>query len=472
MKYDFDIAVIGAGSGGLVVASGAAGIGAKVLLVEGRKMGGDCLNYGCVPSKSFLKSAHLANHMKRSHEYGFQDVSYTISLSKVMNRVHSIIDEIAPHDSKERYESLGVTVKLGFAKLVSKYEISVGDETYTAKKIVIATGSTAAIPNINGLKNVKYYTNETIFSLKHQPKDLIVLGSGVIALELGQGFAHLGSRVHMISRSGRLFAKDEPEVGEIMKQAVADDGVALYSNYRTTNIEPHGDGVKVTIENEEGKKHLYGDALLVATGRKPNTENMGIHEQGVITDSKGFIIVDDYMRTTVKNIYACGDACGGYMFTHAAGYEAGLIVRNALIYPMFKKSYHNITWTTFTMPEVSHVGLSEAAARENGTFGYVYTKDISQNDKAKAQDDRIGFVKVIIDKKKRVIGATIVGECSAEMLPVLSLLVTKKMPLSSLLGIIYQYPIQGEILKSIALADMVSGAKEWQRNLLKRIVTR
>ncbi len=472
MRYDFDIAIIGAGSGGLVVASGAAGLGAKVLLVEGRKMGGDCLNYGCVPSKTFLKSAHLAKHMKKSDEYGILNTKCNVSMPKVMDRVHKVIEEIAPHDSKERFESLGVTVKFGFGRLISKNEISVGEETFSAKKIVVATGSTAAIPNINGLKNVNYYTNETIFDLKQQPKDLIVLGSGVIALELGQGFAHLGSRVHMISRSGKLFAKDEPEVCDIMKKAITDDGVILYSNYKTTNIEPHGDGVKVTLQNDDGKKELYGDALLVATGRKPNTEGLGLHEQGVITDSKGFIIVDDYMRSTVKNIFACGDACGGYMFTHAAGYEAGLIVRNALIFPMFKKNYHNITWSTFTMPEVSRVGLSEAMARENGSFGFVYIKDISENDKAKAQDDRLGFVKVILNQKKQVIGATIVGECSAEMLPVLSLLVSKKMPLSSLLGVIYQYPIQGEILKTIATADMVAGAKEWQMNLLKRIVTR
>ncbi len=472
MKYEFDIAIIGAGSGGLVVASGAAGLGAKVLLIEGRKMGGDCLNYGCVPSKTFLKSAHLARQMRKSGDYGIDDAGFKVSLSKVMGRVEQVISEIAPHDSVDRFESLGVTVKIGFGRLLSEHEISVNDEIFTTKKIVIATGSTAAVPNINGLNKVKYYTNESIFDLKKLPNDLIILGSGVIGLELGQGFANLGSKVHMISRSGNLFTKDEPEVGDIMKKAITEDGVILYEGYRTTGVEQHGDGVKLSLKSDDATRDIYADALLVATGRKPNTQDIGLDEAGVFTDSKGFIYVDEYMRTNKKNIYACGDACGGYMFTHAAGYEAGMIVRNALIFPMFKKSYHNICWSTFTMPEVSHVGLTEAQAKEKGCFGYVYSKNIAENDRSKAQDDRIGFVKIILDTKKRVIGATIVGECSAEMLPVLSLLISKKMKLSSLLSIIYQYPIQGEILKSVALADYVSGAKEWQRNLLKMIVTR
>ncbi len=472
MKYDYDIAIIGAGSGGLVVASGAAGLGAKVLLVEAKKMGGDCLNYGCVPSKTFLKSAHLVRQMKKADTYGINETDFNVSLDKVMKRVKAVIEEIAPHDSVERFESLGVCVKHGFAKVISEQEIDVDGAVFSAKKIVIATGSTATIPNINGLKDTHYYTNESIFDMKTLPKDLIVLGSGVIGMELGQGFANLGSKVHMISRSGKLFTKDEPEVGEIMRKAVTEDGVILYENYRIAQVESHGDGVKLTLVNDEEKRSIYADALLVATGRTPNTSNMGLEDLGVITDSKGYLIVDEYMRTNKKSIFACGDCCGGYMFTHAASYEAGLVIRNALIMPKFKKNYYNICWSTFTTPEISHVGLTEKEAKEKGVLGHVYKKDICENDRAKAQDDREGFIKIILDNKRRVIGATIVGENSAEMLPILSLLVSKKMKLSSLLSIIYQYPIEGEILKSIALIDYVSTAKNWQRDLLKRIVTR
>ncbi len=472
MKYDFDIAIIGAGSGGLVVASGAAGLGAKVLLIEANKMGGDCLNYGCVPSKTFLKSAHLVNQMKKSRHYGINEVNYTVSLSKIMDRVKEVIEEIAPHDSIERFESLGVTVKKGFGKIVNEHEIEVEGEVVSAKRIVIATGSKASIPNIEGLSDVSYYTNENIFDMKILPKDLIVLGSGVIGMELGQGFAHLGSKVHMVSRSGRLFTKDEPEVGQLMKETLTKDGILLYEGYRILKVEQHGDGVKLSLKSDDELRNIYADAILIATGRTPNTDNMGLQDLGVITDSKGFLFVDEYMRTNKKSIFACGDCCGGYMFTHAASYEAGLVIRNALIMPMFKKNYYNMCWSTFTTPEVSHAGLTEAMAKEKGLLANVYIKDICENDRAKAQDDRIGFVKIILDSKSRVIGATIVGENSSEMLPILSLLISKRMKLTSLLAIIYQYPIEGEILKSIAMADYVSTAKDWQRNLLKKVVTR
>ncbi len=472
MKYQYDIAIIGAGSGGLVVASAGASMGAKVLLVEGKKLGGDCLNYGCVPSKTFLKSAHLAQKIRKANNYGLNSASFETSMKDVMGRVSDVIAEIAPHDSKERFEGLGVDVKLGKGKLIDHHTIEVNGERFSAKSIVISTGSRAFVPELKGLENVKYYTNENIFSLDFTPKRLIVLGAGPIGLELGQGFAHLGSEVHIVNRSAGLFTKDDPEVSDIMKNALIKDGINLHLS-TTLNEVSEVDGEIVLNVTQNGEKiDIKGDLLLVSVGRVPNTEGLGLENIGVITNKRGFIEVDDYLRTNIKNIFACGDVRGKYLFTHAAGYEASVVVKNALITPFFKANYYNMSWTTYTVPEVAHVGLTLKDADEAGKLAFQYKLPISQNDRAKAEDDREGFVKVLLDNKKRVIGATIVGEHAGEMLPVFSLMLTKKMKLSSLMSVIYQYPVQGEILKSLALDDFKSSAKDWQRNLLKKIVTR
>ncbi len=476
MKYDYDISVIGAGSGGLVVASAAVGMGAKVLLIEDRKMGGDCLNYGCVPSKAFLKSAHLAQKMRKSHRYGLHDTAFSPSMADIMRRVHDVIAEIAPHDSVERYKGLGVDVKLGRGSIVDAHTVSVKAESsttnYTSKAIVIATGSRAFIPPIKGLDSVNYLTNESVFSLETLPKELIVFGAGPIGLELGQGFAHLGSKVHIVDRSPSLFSKDDPDVSGIMTRAIEYDGVKLYLSAAIDEVSQQGDRITVKITKDGTQQEIIGDALLVSLGRAPNSGGLGLEEVGVKTNARGYIEVDDYLRTSVKSIYACGDVRGKFQFTHSAGYEATVVVKNALIAPVFKAKYHNIAWTTYTVPEVAHVGMSLKDATESGVLSYTHKLPISDNDRAKAEDDREGFVKVLLDKKHRVLGATIVSDKAGEMLPILSLLVTKRMKLGELMSVIYQYPIQGEILKSLALIDFKSSAKEWQRSLLKKIVTR
>ncbi len=470
--FQYDIAVIGAGSGGLVVASAAAGMGARALLVESRKMGGDCLNYGCVPSKTFLKSAHLAHKMKTATEYGIHNVSFDVSMQDIMKRVSDVIAEIEPHDSKERFESLGVTVVMGFGKLVEAHTIDVDGTIYTAKKIVIATGSTAFIPPIKGLDTVKYYTNESVFELDTLPKRMVVLGAGPIGLELGQGFAHLGSEVHMVTRDDKIFSKDEPEAFPIMAQAMENDGVKIYTKSEIKEVLEKDGQTAVVISAEDGEKELLCDVLLVALGRRPNTDNMNLENIGIAINKRGFIEVNEYLQTTVDNIYACGDVRGKFLFTHSAGYEASMVVRNALVAPKFKTSYHNIAWTTYTMPEVAQVGLLEAQAKEQGVHGYTYILPISNNDRAKADDDRQGYVKVVLDKKSRVIGAGIVSEKAGDLLPVLSLLVTKRMKIGGVMSVIYQYPVQGEIVKSVALEHFKQTAKAWQKALLKKIVRR
>ncbi len=472
MKYQYDIAIMGAGSAGLVVASSAASMGARVLLVESHKMGGDCLNYGCVPSKAFLKSAHLAQKIKKAPQYGLKSATCKPSITDVMGRVKKIIAEIAPHDSVERFTGLGVDVKLGKPYIVNKNTIKVGATLFTAKKMVIATGSRAAIVPIKGLDKIKYLTNETIFSIKKQPKHLIVLGAGPIGLELGQGFAQLGSKVSVVERQSSIFSKDDPEVSDIMIGALKKDGVALYLNTAVEEVSQKGEVITVKVVVNGKASKITGDALLLSVGRTPNTEGLGLDELGIKTDSRGFIVVNDKLQTNIPNIFACGDVRGKFQFTHSAGYEAGVAVKNALVAPLFKTSYHNISWTTYTVPEVAHVGMTLVDAQKKKVLKYQYKLPMASNDRSKTEDDREGFVKVLLDRKKRIIGATVVGENAGNLLPTLSLMVTNKMKLSAAISIIYQYPTQGEIVKMLAFADLKEGAKKWQKSLLRAIVRR
>ncbi len=470
MKYDFDLAIIGAGSGGLFLAAVAANMGAKTLLIESHKMGGDCLNYGCVPSKTFLKAAHLAKQIKSSEIYGIKTSDIEVSLKDVMQRVKDVIAEIAPHDSVERFTGLGVQVELGHGELVSSHEVKVNNRIYSTKNIAITTGSSPAMPQIDGLDSVQYYTNETIFDLDVLPKRLVVLGAGPIGLELGQGFANLGSETHMIIREGKLFARDEPEVAPIMQKVLEEDGLKLHFKTSIKSVTQDGDGIKCELEHDGKIEYLSADALLIAVGRVPNSKNLNLKGVGVVVDNRGYIKVNEHLQTTVPNIFACGDVKGGYLFTHTASYEAEIVAKNALLYPMFKTNYYKIAWTTYTAPEVAHVGYLEEEVRKKGLKYTTQILPIDANDRAKAENDRHGFIKVVLDKKSRLIGATIMGDKAGEMLPILSLLVTKKMKLSAVFSMIYQYPIQGEIVKSLAYKDFGSRAKTWQKDLLKKIV--
>ncbi len=466
----YDVIIIGAGSGGLVAAATACGLGASVLLIENRKMGGDCLNYGCVPSKTFLKSCRIAKSIKKADHYGITVAKPEISLEKIMDRVKSVIAEIAPHDSVERFTSLGADVVLGHAEIVSPNSVKVSETVYNTRNIIIATGSSAVIPPIEGLDKVPFYTNENIFDLTTLPRKMVVLGAGPIGLELGQGFAQLGSEVCIIDRSDSLFKKDEPEVSEILIKALKDDGVNLYLNSKILSVERSADENILKIEQDGKIIDLTCDTILIALGRKPNTNNLGLEKVGIETDKRGFIIVNEKLQTSIPHIFACGDVRGKYQFTHTASYEASVAIKNALISNTFKTSYSNVCWATYTSPEVAHVGLLESECTDEGN--YTLFIEISDNDRAKADDDRHGFVKLIMDKKRRIIGATIVSEKASEMLTQFSVLITNKMQLSDVLSVIYQYPIQGEIIKSLATTDFKDHVKPWQRTIIKKIVNR
>lgn len=475
MEFDYHIIVIGAGSGGLVVAAGAAGLGAKVALIEEHKMGGDCLNAGCVPSKTFLKSAHLAYDIKNAIKYGIDMEAFSIELKKIMDRVKSVIKEIEPHDSKERFEGLGVDVIFGKGRLLDRYTVRVGERTITGKHIVIATGSEPLIPDIKGLSDVPYLTNKNIFDLEKLPNHLIVLGGGPIGLELGQGFKHLGSQVTVIDRSDHLFKKDDPEAAPVMEKRLISDGICLYLKTSIKEIKKQQEDIIVIVEHEgeiREIKEIKGDALLVSSGRKPVSHGLGLEKAGVKTDSRGFIVTNEKLQTSAKNIYACGDVAGPYQFTHMAGYQAGIAIRNIIFKIGAKVDYSTVPWTTYTKPEVAHVGYTEPWARSLGMFGESIIIDIAEIDRAKAENDLEGFLKLNIGKKGQIIGATLVGEKAGEMIPVATLAIKQKLKAAAFLSLIFSYPTESEIFMFASLKKVKQSFKDWQKKLIKQIFLR
>ncbi|MDW7657918.1 MAG: FAD-dependent oxidoreductase [Bacillota bacterium] len=468
MKYDFHVIVIGAGSAGLVVANGSARLGAKVALIEREKMGGDCLNAGCVPSKSFLKCAHLAKDIQKSALLGLDSSLETVDLKKVKNRVHSIIQEIAPHDSVERYEGLGVKVYLGEGQLIDSHTVQIGEQTITGKTIVIATGSEPVVPPIKGLDTVPFQTNKTIFDLEKLPEHLIVLGGGPIGVELGQGFQHLGSQVTIIDRGAHLFDKDDPEVAPIMEKTMADDGLKVLMKSSIIEVKKDQDELVVMIEQDGQQQEIRGDQILVSLGRRPATGGLGLEKIGITVNSRGYIQTDKHLRTNIKNIYACGDVTGPYQFTHMAGYQASIVIRNAIFHLKTKVDYSMVPWTTYTKPEVAHIGYTESWGRKDGLFKRSVLVNLADNDRSKAENDRIGFIKLNLGRKDRIIGATLVGEKGGEMIPLVTLAIKQKLSPSAFLGLIYSYPTEAEIFQSLATKMLRESFKPWKQALVKK----
>ncbi|HHQ48312.1 MAG TPA: hypothetical protein ENK19_05450, partial [Acidobacteria bacterium] len=393
-QYHF--VVIGAGSGGLVVASGAAGLGARVALVEAEKMGGDCLNFGCVPSKSLLRAAHLAADIRRAESVGLSASLDEVDLGRVMDRVRSVVAEIEPHDSRERFEGLGVDVFEGRAVVAGPHSVRVGDTILRTRNIVVATGSSPAVPPIPGLAETPHLTNRTVFDLRSLPEHLVVLGAGPIGLELGQGFAQLGSRVTLVDMAPALFGRDDPEVGPLMEEVLRRDGLDLELGAKIVSVAGNEREISVTVERDGPRRTISGDRLLVALGRVPNTRGLGLEEAGVRIDGRGFIEVDGHMRTSVPSIWACGDVTGPYLFTHTAGYQAALIVRNAIFPFRARADDSAVPWTTYTKPEVAHVGLTEPVARERGVLTDTVSVDLERLDRARTEGDRAGFLKLVL----------------------------------------------------------------------------
>ncbi len=493
MKYDFHTIVIGAGSAGLVTAGILANLGAKVALIEKNKMGGDCLNTGCVPSKTLLYHGDKGFHSRKENS---QKEEY---FEEIMDKVHRTIEKIAPHDSKERFENMGVTVLKGRARLldVHQVEISLIDafinngakspqaeakekkRIISGKYVVIATGSKPRVPKLDGLENISYLTNENLFSLKKPPKKLLIWGAGPISMEMGQAFQKLGSEVVIISRSHRLFKKDEPEVHPLMKEILETEGLHFYFGYDPLKIRVSDETAgkskfNLIIRNRKTgeEKPLEGDQFLIALGRVPSTENLGLEKGGVKVDARGYVKVNQYLQTSNKSIYACGDVLGDYQFTHMAGYEAEIVARNLLSPIKTKADYSKVVWSTYTTPQVAHSGYTETSAKDAGQLGKALVKTFEEVDKNIIDKDTKGFVKLILNPRDRVIGGTVVSREAGEMIGMVSLAISKKMKVSSFQNLIYSYPTKSEIFKSLAVDNLQHSVKPWQRNLLKKWLTR
>jgi len=470
MNYNYHIIVIGGGSAGLVVASGGASMGAKVALIEKDKMGGDCLNTGCVPSKSFLRSAHLAADIKRAGNFGLSAQMKDVNISAVMRRVNKIITTIAPHDSVERFTSLGVDVFQGRGVLSDSHTVRVNDRVITGKYIVIATGSGPAVPTIPGLNKVPFFTNKNIFNIKKLPKKLLILGGGPIGLELGQGFRHLGSDVEIIDKADHLFAKDDQEAVSLMENVLTGEGISLTLSAAIKEIKKSGNKISVVIEQNGKQREITGTDLLVSSGRVPDTAGIGLENAGVHVNDMRYISVNKYLQTNIKNIYACGDAAGPYQFTHMAGYQAGVVLRN-IIFPIIKSpvNYSTVPWTTYTKPEVAHVGYTEQMAREKGIFKNTVIVDLKDMDRAQTEDDTTGFLKLVLGKRKRIVGATMVGNKAGEIIPLAAMAIRTKMKATGFMPQIFSYPTEAEIFKFAGYAFARKSFKPWMKSIVQKI---
>lgn len=444
-----DICVIGAGSGGLSIAAGAVQMGADVVLIEKGKMGGDCLNTGCVPSKALLAAGHSAENARTASRFGVATGPVDVDFAKAMDHVRSVIAGIAPHDSAERFKELGCTVLLGEARFTGPGDVVVNDTTVRAKRFVIATGSRAAVPPIPGLDSVPYLTNETVFENRICPDHLIVVGGGPIGLEMAQAHRQLGARVTVIEMMS-ILPKDDPDMVAVVRKEIEAGGISLYEGAKTKQVEAHGDQIRVVIEQNGADITIEGSHLLLATGRRPNVENLGLELAGVEYERSG-IRVDARLRTSNRKIFAIGDVTGGLQFTHMAGYDAGIVIRNVLFRLPAKVDYSAVPWVTYTSPELAQVGMNETTAREKfGNDIRVVTWDYAENDRARAEDETTGFIKVVTTRKGRILGAGIVGRQAGELIGIWSLAISRKMKIGAIAGMIAPYPTLGELSKRVA----------------------
>ncbi len=452
-KYDANLVVIGAGSGGLVSALIAAAVKSKVILIERHKMGGDCLNTGCVPSKALLRSAKIANYMKRADEFGLESVEVKPVFSKVLKRVHKVIETIEPHDSVERFTGLGVECVMGEAQIIDKHTVRVGDRDIKTKSIIIAAGARPFVPPIPGVDDVGYLTSDTIWELQEQPKRLVVLGGGPIGCELSQAFSKLGSEVTIVEMMGQLMGREDPDVAEVITKTFEKDGINVLTNHKAVKFTNENGEKVLHCETEGGTVEIPFDQVLVAVGRKANSDGMNLEGLGIKLRRNGTIETDDYLRTAVPNIFACGDIAGPYQFTHTASHQAWFATVNALFgfVKKFKVDYRVIPWATFTMPEVARVGISESEAKEKNIDYEVTRYGIDDLDRAIADGEAHGFIKVITPKgKDKVLGVTIVGHHAAELIAEYVLAMKYNLGLNKILGTIHLYPSLAESNKFVA----------------------
>jgi len=458
MKKQFDVLVIGGGAAGLFSASIANALGAKTVLIEKTRLGGDCTWYGCMPSKAILKSSHVANLLKNLKKFGLSlNADLKLDTSGVMGHVRDVVNQIAAHHPNEVFEKRGIKVILGVPKFIDSSTVEINQELISAKKIIICTGSHPVVPPIEGLDGVDYLTNETIFNLESLPKSMIVLGGGPIGLELAQSLNGLGVKVKIIEMFDRLLFREEPEVSKLITDKLGLEGVGIFTGKKAIKVENQNNQIAVTFAGKDNKiDKIIADSILVAVGRAANVSNLNLELAKVKYSKKG-IEVNQFLQTTNKNIFACGDVVGPYMFSHVAAYQASVAVRNALLRRIAwqKVNYSNAAWATFTEPESSHLGLTEKEALLKHKTVKIYTNDYTVSDRSITDVETVGFVKIITDKKGFILGAHVVGAKASELMQGLLVAKANKIKLSKIASVLYIYPTLSEIIKKTAAKSLV-----------------
>jgi pyruvate/2-oxoglutarate dehydrogenase complex dihydrolipoamide dehydrogenase (E3) component len=442
-----DLCVIGAGAGGLSVAAAAAALGVPVVLIEKGRMGGDCLNYGCVPSKALLAAARRVADMRTASDLGVNAAAVRVDFPAVAQHVRDTIAALAPNDSAARFTGLGVRAVAGSAQFADRETVTVDDRfTIKARRFVIATGSTPSVPRIPGIAQTPFFTNETIFDLALQPEHLLIVGGGPVGVELAQAFRRLGSTVTVIEAATPL-GKDDPECAAVVLAALERDGVVFRSGVRLVKVAG-ASTIQVTLS---GGEVIEGSHLLIAAGRTPTIEGLGLERAGVATTPHG-ITVDRHLRTTNKHIYAIGDVIGGLQFTHVANDHAGIVIRHALFRLPARIRYDAIPWVTYTDPELAQVGLTEDQARRAGHAVRILRWPYHENDRARIERASGGHIKVVTNRRGRILGATIVGRDAGELISIFTLAITQLLNIRALAGFIVPYPTLAEIGKRAAMS--------------------
>jgi len=446
----YNLVVIGAGTAGLVTAAGAASMGAKVALIERALLGGDCLNVGCVPSKGIISAARAAAHVKSAADFGVNVPAGTsVDFAKAMERMRRLRSDISPHDSVKRFTELGIDVFLGQAAFQPGNKVQVGDQTLEYSKAVICTGARASAPPLPGLSDVPYLTNETLFSLTELPTRLGIIGAGPIGCEMAQTFARFGTQVHLFGSQHGILPKEDREGAHIVAEALRSDGVSIHGHSRELQVAQQQDGIHLIVDSPEHGYDVAVDQLLVAAGRAPNVEGLNLDAVDVECSTKG-VKINDYFQTTNPRIYAAGDICSPYQFTHAADFMARAVLRNALFKGRAKYSQLVIPWATYTSPEIAQVGLTAEQAEKQGIEINTFTQPFTGVDRAILEGETNGFAKIHVAKgTDTILGGTVVASNAGDMISIISLAITQKIGLGTIANVIYPYPTQAEAIRKL-----------------------
>jgi pyruvate/2-oxoglutarate dehydrogenase complex dihydrolipoamide dehydrogenase (E3) component len=465
----YNLVVVGAGTAGLVAAAGAAILGARVALVERQLMGGDCLNYGCVPSKALIRAARAAYSVTEAREFGIEAPAPTVEFADVMRRVRRVRAEIAPNDSVQRFAKLGVDVFLGNGHFTGKHSLEVEGQRFDFKKAIIATGARAAVPPIPGLAEAGYLTNETVFALTALPRRLIVIGGGPIGCELAQAFARLGSQVSLVSDVPRLLPKEDPDVAALLEQQFRREGIELILSAKVERAEKSAVGKILIVNRGQKNETAVGDEILLAAGRVPNIEGLNLEAAGVKYNDKG-VIVDDCLRTSNKNIFTAGDIGSLFHFTHTAEALGRIALQNALFFGRKRASDLVIPWCTYTSPEIAHVGLNQEGASKSEMETESFQLPFKENDRGVVDGDTQGFARIHVRRKDgRLLGATLVSNHAGESIGELVMAIQHKMKVGALGTVIHPYPTEAEIIKRLGDASQRGRLKPWIKQTLVKV---